>query len=235
MTQSARLRNPSATPLDSRANVSHAQRRRKFQSVRLRTAVRRQTILAFVEEAVDFVRNRTCVVFNDEAVLRSEGRSRGSPSAADHRLGVEVVVSVVQLVHLLNHAVVCALRHVYLFFNHPHHTRSFRLDQVQATLVVAKRYLRHVKPLAFVNLHLEEEDVRIEVELQLLIGVVDTQLLEGVDCKALKPKDVQHSDGCRALRSSAHTVDPSVDARGDVVKEVLCPWRLDLCTWCWLV
>ena len=37
--------------------------------------------------------------------------------------------------------------------------------------------------------------VFVEVVLQLLVGVVDTELLKGVLLKHLEPKDVENTDG----------------------------------------
>ena len=68
------------------------------------------------------------------------------------------------------------------------------LDQVEAALVVLERDGLDVELLALVDLHLEHEDVLVEVVLKLLVREVDAELLEGVDLEALEPEDVQHTD-----------------------------------------
>lgn len=42
---------------------------------------------------------------------------------------------------------------------------------------------------------LQIEDVMVEIILQLLICIVDTELLEAVGFKVLKPKNVQDTNG----------------------------------------
>ena len=57
----------------------------------------------------------------------------------------------------------------------------------------------------------------VEVLLQLLVGKVDVELLEAVDLKVLKAKDVEHPDEGEPLQAS---FDSDVDAVEDPAKEV---------------
>ena len=59
------------------------------------------------------------------------------------------------------------------------------------------------------------EGVGVELLLQLLVGEVDAQLLEGVGLEYLKAEDVQHAD-----RGAALAADGGVDAKHQVVEEV---------------
>lgn len=61
-----------------------------------------------------------------------------------------------------------------------------------------------------VLLLLELEDVLVEVELQVLVRVVDTQLLETVLRESFEAEDVEDRNGGRLLRA---LVDDVVDAR----------------------
>ena len=54
--------------------------------------------------------------------------------------------------------------------------------------------LRAVNALLGVLGELHGEDVVVEEELKLLVGEVDAQLLQAVDIKVLKAKDVQEAD-----------------------------------------
>lgn len=61
-----------------------------------------------------------------------------------------------------------------------------------------------------VLLLLEFEDVLVEIELQVLVRVVDTQLLETVLCEIFKAEDVEDRNGGCLLRA---LVDDMVDTR----------------------
>ena len=54
------------------------------------------------------------------------------------------------------------------------------------------RELRHLSDL------FPGKDVLVEVELQLFVGNVDAELLEGIDAKVFKAKDVQNSNVLQA-------------------------------------
>ena len=84
---------------------------------------------------------------------------------------------------------------------------------------------RHALRLVRALLH--HKDLGVEVALQLLVCVVDAELLEGVDLKALEPKDVQYPDRPSALvlslfRRPIHdsvTTEPPIDAAHHEVED----------------
>ena len=49
----------------------------------------------------------------------------------------------------------------------------------------------------FVLLLLQGEHVLVELLLQLLVGIVNAELFEGVLCKDLESKDIQDADKCQ--------------------------------------
>jgi hypothetical protein len=90
---------------------------------------------------------------------------------------------------------------------HEHAGRRHLLDEVDAGLVVAVVDLRETDLLAGVLVLLEPKDVLVEVGLELLVGVVDAELLEGVHFEVLKSKDVEHADEILQVRLVDRLVD----------------------------
>ena len=73
------------------------------------------------------------------------------------------------------------------------HTQLAR-QEVDGVLVVHVHDLIHGQPLCPVLDHVPFEYALVVVTLQLLIGQVDAELLEGVLLEVLEPKDVQQPD-----------------------------------------
>ena len=74
------------------------------------------------------------------------------------------------------------------------------LDEVNTRLVVGKVDKLPVNLLAHVLFLFELEDVGVKFLLQLLVGVVDTELLEGVLCKMFETIDIEYTDEGLGLR-----------------------------------
>ena len=77
------------------------------------------------------------------------------------------------------------LGEVALIVQEEQHTERLLADEVKAGLVVSELHSLPTDALLPVLLLLQLEDVLVEVELQLLIGKVDTQLLKTVHLKVL--------------------------------------------------
>jgi hypothetical protein len=107
----------------------------------------------------------------------------------------KVLVALVLVGDLLPEAVVRAAGKVGLVVQHVKDTKRPLGDEVQARLVVVKLHLGPVNALAVVHILLQLEDVLVEVELQLLVGVVNAQLLKAVDFEVLKAEDVEDANG----------------------------------------
>mmetsp|Transcript_98756 Transcript_98756/g.159195 ORF Transcript_98756/g.159195 Transcript_98756/m.159195 type:complete len:393 (+) Transcript_98756:3233-4411(+) len=97
-------------------------------------------------------------------------------------------------------------------------TPALALNQLHACRVVDKVRLDKLNAFTQIELALEHEVEMVEVQLQLLVCKVDTELLEMVGLEHLKPKNVQHRHlHCHRLALEAQR---SVDALHNVVKEL---------------
>ena len=75
--------------------------------------------------------------------------------------------------------------------------RPSLLYHVYRVLVVLEWDTLPLNTFLFILLLLQSEHVLVELLLQLLIGVVNTELFKGVLCKDLKSEDIQDADKCQ--------------------------------------
>ena len=102
-----------------------------------------------------------------------------------------------------------------LFVQEAKDAGGFWLDEVDAVLIVDKRYLLDTEALFLVQVLLVLEYPLVEELLQLLVAVVDAELLERVDGEVLEASNVQHPDVVSRLLEGDGLVDPA----DDVVKQ----------------
>lgn len=67
-------------------------------------------------------------------------------------------------------------------------------NEIETGLVVVKLDLGPVDALLVVHVLLQFEDVLVEVELQLLVGIVDAELLKTVQRKVFKAKNIENAN-----------------------------------------
>ena len=75
--------------------------------------------------------------------------------------------------------------------------RPCLLNHVYSVLVVLEWDTLPLNTFLFILLLLQSEHVLVELLLQLLIGVINTELFKGVLCKDLKSEDIQDADKCQ--------------------------------------
>ena len=95
----------------------------------------------------------------------------------------------------LNQSDVSCLGELGLFINQSKDVHGLLSNHVQCGLIVYEGNLLPVDPLLGVLLLLHLEDVLHKELLQVLVGVVDTELLETVVLKVFKAKNIQNSNG----------------------------------------
>ena len=165
--------------------------------------------VALLDHANHLVADQVAVLFQ-KALDKVEYLASEVPDPELHRPGLgprEVGVALVLLHELLGEPLVRALREVALVIEHVDDARGPLFDQLEARPVVAEVDLAPVYALAGVLLLLEFKDVLVEVKLQCLIGVVDTELLEAVDLEVLEPEDVEDPDALMGVRNMNRRVD----------------------------
>ena len=74
------------------------------------------------------------------------------------------------------------------------HSRVFHINEIQNVLVVGERDEFPQDTLPFVFLLLNLEHILVELLLQSLVRVVDTELLKVVHLERLKAENVQHTN-----------------------------------------
>lgn len=102
-----------------------------------------------------------------------------------------VLVGNVLLVHALGPIAIATLGQATLVIEHGQDTNLGRLNGIETVLIVGKLDKGPLNVLGFVLGLLELENELVELLLQSLIGVVDTELFKRVDGKALETKDIQ--------------------------------------------
>ena len=109
----------------------------------------------------------------------------------------EIGMAGMSLDNLLQEALVRAFRNTDLLIDHGEDTSSFLLQQVQRGLIVFELNRCNVNTLAFVLILFQAENMFVEVELELFVTKVDTQLLEGVKFERFESKDVKYTDSVK--------------------------------------
>ena len=73
----------------------------------------------------------------------------------------------------------------------------FAINQVKDILIVGEGDELPKDTLAFILILLKLEDILVELLLECLVGVVDTNLLKAVGLKRFKAKDIKDTNGSR--------------------------------------
>ena len=130
----------------------------------------------------------------------------------------EEVVAAVRLVDGLAEVLVARVWLLARLVEDAHDACRALLDEVDAALVVLVLDARPRDALLLVQVLLRLEDELEEELLQLLVGKVDAELLEGVDRERLEAVDVEQPDELGRLGRLA--ADRDVDLVDDVVEEL---------------
>eukprot|EP01137_Pigoraptor_chileana_P023535 Opistho-2@89969 len=161
-----------------------------------------ESVAILLEEAFGFVENLSGIVLDAKVGLCETG------------LGVEGLLLVLA-VDLGQEGVVGTLGELALLVEKREKTK-FRLDEIEALLVVDPLDVGPVDVLLCVLGLFNRKDVLIEVLLELLVGVVDAHLLKAVLLEVLKSENVEHSDREECLLCA----DDLVDAGNNPLEEL---------------
>ena len=134
-----------------------------------------QLILVLLQEVRNVVVDRPSVVNNSE-IFEEIFHVLHIWSLEVRVLAVSVLVE-----EFLEKALIRPSWNIDLLVHHGENASSLRFKQVQCWLIVYKCSTRDGDTLLKIKGLLHAEDVLIEVILQLLVTVVDTQLLEGIN------------------------------------------------------